>query len=495
MATSVYILSIIRSGLGVMTSRVFGLVRDIVIAAVYGASGITDIFFVAFAIPNLFRQFFAEGAIASAFVPFLSDKMHHEGHKAANRYLTQLIVFQVLLVVAICILLMVAAPYVIVLFMPGIIGETASIELGATILRIVMPYLFFVSISGLLSGYLNLKGSYYVSYASTSLLNIMMIIGAVIGYFAGGNILSLALSVFGGGMLQLGMVFFYSHVKGFRLGSMEPKDPDIKKTYKLLIPSLAGVGISQLNFLVGRALASFLQAGSISWLFYANRLFQFPLGVFSVTISTVSLTELSKARTAGDNESVNKLIDKAVISLLIIMVPASVGLIGLAEEIIRLIFARNAFSNFDVVNTASALQMYSAGLIFYSFASVFTRVYHSEKNIKTPVKFAFVAFIVNFVLTLIFMRFFNHAGIALASSVAAFVNTVLLYSNIRGYSFGFKRNLRVLFKLMIAVYAMTAFMIAGKLLSLPVLITVAVCVVVYFQALRMLKINIRELLR
>ncbi len=490
-----YILSIIRSGLGVMTSRVFGLVRDIVVAGVYGATGLTDIFFMAFAIPNLFRQFFAEGAIASAYIPFLSDKTHRQGAAAANAYLTQLIVIQTVLVLAVCLLLIIFAPFVMMLFMPGRAHNPSDIAIGATILRLVTPYLFFVSISGLLAGFLNLKGSYFVAYASTSCLNIMMIIGAIFGYFHGGNIYSLALSVFAGGMFQLSMVFTYSWHKQFRFGPLTPRDPDIKKTYQLLVPSLAGVGISQLNFLIGRALASMLQAGSISWLYYSNRLFQLPLGIFSVTISTVSLTELSKARTNGDAELVNRLIDKAVIGLIFIILPSTVGLVGLSLEITGLIYGRLAFSLTDAMNTASALQVYAAGLIFYSLASVFTRVYHSEKNTKTPVKMAAAAFLVNLLLSVLLMKPMGHVGIALASSVAAMVNTFMLYGGIRGYRFNFRAQAPLLFKILVATYIMAGVMIIGKIAHLPVLITIAGCITAYFGMLHLMKVNIRGIFR
>jgi len=478
-----------------MTSRIFGLIRDIAVAGVYGATGVTDIFFMAFAIPNLFRQFFAEGAIASAYVPFLSDKTHRQGDMAANAYLTQLIVIQAALVLAVCLALIIFAPFVMMLFMPGIAHNPVDIAMGTVLLRLVAPYLFFVSISGLLAGFLNLRGSYFVAYASTSCLNIMMIIGAIWGYYNGGNIFTLALSVFAGGMFQLIMVFAYSWHKQFRFGALTPRDPDIKNTYKLLVPSLAGVGISQLNFLIGRMLASILQAGSISWLYYSNRIFQLPLGIFSVTISTVSLTELSKARTNGDTLLVNSLIDKAIIGLIFVILPATIGLIGLSQEIVQLIYGRLAFNTTDTVNTASALQMYAAGLIFYSFASVFTRIYHSEKNTKTPVRYAVVAFLVNIVLSVSLMKSIGHVGIALASSVAALVNTVMLYNGIRGYQFNFRVQAPLLLKILIAAYIMTAVMVVGKLATMPVLMTITACVAAYFIVLRIAKVNIRGIFR
>ena len=492
---SSYILSIIRSGMGVMTSRAVGLFRDVAIAGVYGASALTDLFFVAFAIPNLFRQFFAEGAISSAYVPFLNDKLVHQGMRAANKYLTQLILVQTGLIFAVSALLMLAAPYVIMLFMPGYAADKESVVVGATILRIVMPYLFFVGIAGLLAGYLNLAGSYFVGYASTSLLNLMMIVGAVIGYYKGGNIYYLALSVLAGGLLQFLMVYIYSRRKGFRVTAEGPLDTDVKKTYKLLVPSLAGVGISQLNFLVGRVLASFLAPGSISWLFYANRLFQFPLGVFSVTISTVSLTELSKVRTAGNNEGVTVLIDRAITALLLIIIPATIGLVGLSEELIRLIYARSAFTFFDVQMSALALKMYSAGLLFYSLASVFTKVYHSDKNTKTPVKYAAICFCINLIANLLLMKPLGHTGIALASSIAALFNTVLLYRGLSGYRFRIRENSKILLKVITASCLMAGVMLFLKYQQTPVLVTVTASAVSYFALLIFMGVRLKDLLK
>jgi putative peptidoglycan lipid II flippase len=478
-----------------MVSRIFGLFRDIATAGVYGATGITDIFFVAFAIPNLFRQFFAEGAMASAYVPILSDKRDKSGVKAANTYLTQLITVQSILAVGVSIILVVFAEYIIILFMPGIIGNSYNISLGAAILRIVVPYLLFISIAGILAGYLNLCGSYFVAYASTAALNIMMIIGAAAGYIYNGNIYPLAFSVVTGGFLQLLIVYSYAYIKGFRIDALIPPDSDLKRTYKLVIPSLAGVGVSQLNFLVGRVIASFLQPGSISWLFYANRLFQFPLGVFAVTISTVSLTEFSIARTRGDKAKVQALIDKAIILVMLIIIPSTIGLVGLADELIDLVYKRSAFTQNDSLNSAIALQMYGVGLVFYSFAGIFTRVFHSDKNTATPVKIAGIAFAVNLVFNIILIKPLGHAGIALASSIAAVVNSALLYFFIKDYRFSIIKHAGKIIKIMVSSYLLIGALVILKMNEVHVLINVAVCCAVYFGALVLLKFGIKDYLK
>jgi putative peptidoglycan lipid II flippase len=487
-----YLLSLIRSGAGVCLSRIFGLARDIVVAAVYGATFVTDIFFVAFAIPNLFRQFFAEGAISSAYVPILSDKNKY-GKKAACTYLTQLIVAQTLLVTIVCIIIALSASFLIILFMPGVADDPYSIFLGTGLLRIVAPYLLFISIAGMFAGYLNLAGSYFVAYSSTAILNIMMIIGAAVGCYYGGNIFPLALSVSLGGICQVLLVAFYARYKGFRLECIYPFDPDVKRTYKLVIPSIAGVGISQLNFLIGRIAASFLQAGSISWLFYANRLFQFPLGIFSVTISTVSLTELSKARSEEDIAYAGMLIDRAVLLILLVILPSAIGLIGLAEELVTLIYRRSSFTATDVLMSAGALRMYAAGLLFYSLSSVFTRVFHSQKNTKTPVKIAIVSFLVNFLFILLFVKNLGHYGIALASSVAAFVNAGMLYFSLVDYRFSLRNNAKTIAKILGANYFLLAAMVAMKTFNAPVLINVFVSALVYFMILWLFKFNYRGL--
>lgn len=490
-----FLYSIVRSGLGIFVSRIFGLVRDIVIAAVYGATGITDIFFVAFAIPNLFRQLFSEGAMSSAYMPFLADKFKSGGLKAQNSYLTQLLFFQTAIISIICIIIMLASSYVLKLFIPGYTEDVEIMAKGSEILRIVMPFLLFISLCGMFSGFLNIHRSYFIPYASSALCNILMILGTWFGYKNSGDIMYLAWGAVAGSVVQLVMLYLFSFVYGYRFSFAKKIDEAVKKTYLLLVPSIAGVGISQLNFLIGRIIASFLQYGSISWLFYANRLFQFPLGVFSVAVGTVSLTELSKARADGDMIRRNQMINKAISSLLLIIIPATIGLIVLSTEITSLIYHRSAFSEKDVENTSIALQMYGIGLIFFSFVNVLTRIFHADKDTKTPVKCAFISFIVNIILNLIMMKPFGHAGIALASSIAAIVNSFILYRLVPDYKFSFKQNKPFLVKVLLSNLIMLLFLIISKYYNINVLITIFICILVYFMSLRVMKVNIFRVLR
>ncbi|ADD68218.1 integral membrane protein MviN [Denitrovibrio acetiphilus DSM 12809] len=490
-----FIYKVLKSGLGIFTSRIFGLIRDVAVAGFFGASGVTDAFFVAFAIPNLFRAFFAEGALSSAFVPFLSDNMSLKSRQAADNYLTSLIVAVSGMICAILFFTTLFPTQIVTMFMPGYADDADLIAKAASMVVVLMPYLLFVTICALLSGYLNLKGSYYIPSSSTAILNIAMIVGAWIGFQRGIDIMYLCYGVFAGGVLQLVYVMSYAFYKGFRPNLKGGYSRDVRKTFYLVIPSLAGVGINQLNFMVGRILASFLTVGSISYLYYANRLFQFPLGMFAVAVGTVTLTEISRANTEGDLSRRNNLINKAVNAIFIIMLPASTGLIVLAYPIIEIVYARMNFSLSDVGATASALQMYTVGLMFYSMLNVFSRVFHSEKDMKTPVKGAFIALIANIVFNLILIKPMGHAGIALASGIAAGMNCLYLYVKMRDYKYDFMKNIKLLIKIAIACFFMGGATYSLFLAGLNIIPVILIGCIVYFVSLRLTGIHIRSALR
>ncbi len=501
-----FIFSFIRSGLGVLISRIFGLIRDVAIGVVFGATAVTDVFFVALAIPNLFREFFVEGAMSSAFMPFLAEKYKNGGRNAQNLYLTQIVILQTFFVTIISIIIMIFADYVLKIFLRGkdYLSDTALMSMGTELIHIMMPFLILICIIGMFSGFLNINRSYFISYSSSALFNICMIMGAWIAYQNSQDISYLAYGVIAGGILQLIIVYIVSVYYGYRPKFSIKFDEDVKKTYLLLIPSLAGVSISQLNFVIGRILTSYLAQGSISWLFYASRLFQFPLGVFSVTLGVVSLTELSKARADNDIVRRNTIINKAFLSLFIIIIPATIGLIGLSTELVKFVFQdlssffihkTSAFSDESVIKTSFALKMYSSGLIFFSLANLLTRVFHSEKNTKTPVKCAFVAFLVNVILSLILMQFLAHAGIALAGALAAFVNSLLLFYHIKDFKFDIKNNTQILIKILLSNIVMGIVLVLCQYLSIYVLINILICVIVYFVSLKLMKINVLRLLK
>jgi len=486
---------VLKSGLGIFTSRIFGLVRDVAVAGYFGASGLTDAFFVAYAIPNLFRAFFAEGALSSAFVPFLSDNMKFKTRQSADNYLTSLLMAVSFLIIIILMITSFFPSQIITLFMPGYAKNPELIATASSMVVVLMPYLLFITICALLSGYLNLKGSYFIPNSSTAILNIAMIAGAWIGYKHGVDIMYLCYGVFFGGVAQLGFVLIAAFLKGYRPTLRDGYSKDVKKTFLLVIPSLAGVGITQLNFMIGRILASYLTVGSISYLYYANRLFQFPLGMFAVAVGTVTLTEISRANTEGDVHKRNNLINKAVNAIFIIMLPAMTGLIVLAYPIIDIVYARMNFNADNVGATASALQMYSIGLLFYSFLNVLSRVFHSEKDMRTPVKGAFIGLVVNVAFNLILIKPMGHSGIALASGIAAGLNCAYLYFKMRDYKYDFTKYTSLLLKLILACAIMGSCSYALYFYGLHIIPVIAVGCALYFLTLKVTGINIRKVLR
>ncbi len=487
-----FVTKIIKSGLGVFTSRIFGMVRDICIAGFFGANGATDAFVAAFAVPNLFRAFFAEGALASVFVPFLSDKLTMEGEQKASVYLSSLITVISSVVLILTVLVMAFPDIVTYIFLPGYKDDPAVSSLMPAMVSVLMPYLFFVTVCSLLTCYLNLKGSFFVPNSSTAFLNIAMIAGAFMGYHHGSDILYVCYGVFIGGVAQFFFILLYAYRFGFRFSLRGGYDRRVNEVFHYAVPSLAGVGISQINFMIGRAAASFLATGSISYLYYSNRLFQFPMGLFTIAVGTVVMAEISKANSSGDTAVRNSLIDKAINSIMLVMLPSAAGLIVLAEPIISLVYGRMNFLASDTAATAADLQMYSLGLVFYSFIAVFSRVFYSDKDIKTPLKGAFVGLVVNVVMIAALMKFMGHSGIALASSVAAAATFFYLYTRVRDYRYLFGA-------VFMKASASSAIMVIGSYIMLSAgagtVVNIVISAVLYFLALYLMKTNIRSVLR
>ncbi|WP_022849974.1 murein biosynthesis integral membrane protein MurJ [Limisalsivibrio acetivorans] len=488
-----FLKGIIKSSFGILTSRVFGLLRDISIAAFYGANALTDAFFVAYAIPNLFRAFFAEGALSSAFVPFLSDNMKDD-KRSANQYLTSMFIFLALITSGIVLLFIMFPKPVIMLFMPGYADDAELIATAAGMLRFVMPYLLFISLCGLFTGFLYLHNSYYVPYSSTALLNISMIAGAYLGFRFGGDIYWLCYGVIAGGAIQLMYILFFAFLNGYR-PSLSGIHPDVPKTFRKILPSIAGLGITQLYFTLGRIIASFLDEGSISYLYYADRIFQLPLGMFAIAVGSVTLTEISRANTDGDAIRRGDLIDKGVMAIFLIIIPAALGLILVGAPVVEVVYARREFDNADLYGTAQALVMFCIGMLFFSYTSLFSKVFFSEKDMKTPVKGALAGLIVYIIANALFIKPFGHAGIALASACSAITNTCFLYVRLRDYRFDFGRNAGTLIRIVLSAAIMCAVLLVSDKSGLHVLITIPLCVIVYFVALRGAGIRIRTLLR
>ena len=417
-----------------MLSRILGLVRDVVIASFVGASANADAFFVAFKIPNFLRRLFAEGAFSQAFVPVLAD-YKQEGSIVAVKALIDRVAGvlggSLLLVTSIAI---VAAPLVAALFAPGFIDQPLKFQLTHEMIRITFPYLLLISMTGFCGAILNSYGRFAVPAFTPIFLNLCLIFAATVAapWFAE-PVYALAWGVFFAGIIQLlfQLPFLY-RLELVPRPRWDTKDEGVRRILKLMVPALFGVSVSQINLLLDTVLASFLPTGSVSWLYYSDRLTELPLGVFGIAIATVILPNLSAHRAAAREDQFSLTLDWGIRSVLLIGVPATVALVLLAQPILITLFQYGELTPRDVAMSALSLQALSLGLVAFMLIKVLAPAYYARKDTATPVKIGIIAMVVNMVLNLLFvfplMYYMNagHMGLALATSVAAFLNAGLL---------------------------------------------------------------------
>ena len=411
-----------------MISRMLGFVRDMMFARIFGADSGTDAFFVAFKIPNFLRRLFAEGAFAQAFVPVLSDYKEQGGKAALQHFIDRTAGTLALVLMLTTIAGMLAAPYLIMAFAPGFAWEGEQYDLTVQMLRITFPYLFFISSVAFAGGILNTYGKFAVPAFTPVFLNICLISAAIwLAPLMPQPIVALAWGVFIAGAVQLAFQF-----PALRRLGLVPRlrfgfnDPGVKHIMKLMIPALFGVSVTQINLLLDTLLASFLATGSISWLYYSDRLVEFPLGIFGIALATVILPSLSKNHAVEDTESFSKSLDWGLKLVVLVGAPASIGLIMLAEPMVSTLFQYNQFSVYDVAMTGRSLMAYSLGLLGFILVKVLVPGFTSRKDMKTPVRFGIYAVVANMLLNIALVFPLAHAGLALATSLAAFFNASLL---------------------------------------------------------------------
>ena len=417
-----------------MLSRVLGLVRDVVIAAFVGASANADAFFVAFKIPNFLRRLFAEGAFAQAFVPVLAD-YKEEGSVAAAKALVDRVAGvlggTLLLITSLAIL---AAPLVASLFAPGFISQPEKFLLTTGMIRITFPYLLLISMTGFCGAILNSYGRFAVPAFTPVFLNLSLIFAATVAapWFEE-PVFALAWGVFFAGFIQL----LFQLPSLYRLELVprpiwDTRHEGVRRILKLMVPALFGVSVSQINLLLDTVLASFLPTGSVSWLYYSDRLAELPLGVFGIAIATVILPNLSAHRAASREGEFSLTLDWAVRSVLLVGVPAAVALVILAQPILISLFQYGELTAHDVAMSSLSLQAYSLGLMAFMLVKVLAPGYYARKDTATPVKIGIAAMVVNMVLNvalvLPLMHYWNigHLGLALATTLAAYLNAGLL---------------------------------------------------------------------
>ena len=416
-----------------LISRILGFIRDVVIAMVFGANAGTDAFFVAFKIPNFLRRLFAEGAFSQAFVPVLAEYKEQRSRRELRTFLNRTAGSLALVLMGVTILGVAGAPWVILAFAPGFAWHGHAYELAVSMLRITFPYLFFIASTALAGSILNTMGRFAVPAFTPVLLNLSLISAALwLAPRLPQPVTALAWGVFAAGVLQL--LFQFPALWRLRL---LPRlhwgfhDPGVRKILKLMLPALFGVSVTQINLLIDTLLASFLPHGSISWLYYSDRLVEFPLGVFGIALATVILPNLSKDWAAGRQENFSRSIDWALRWVALIGLPAAVGLAVLAEPILATLFQYRSFTAHDVHMAGLSLVAYSVGLVGFILVKILVPGFTSRQDTRTPVRFGVVAMVVNVVLNLSLIGWLAHAGLALATSLAACVNGGLLLQRLK----------------------------------------------------------------
>lgn len=429
-----------RSGtiVGLMTllSRVLGFVRDQILAIVFGASGTTDVFLVAFKIPNFLRRLFAEGAFAQAFVPVFTEYKEKRSREALLDLAAHVSGTLTVVLLVISTLGVMLSPLIIMLFAPGFIDEPERFELATDMLRITFPYLFFVSLVAYCGSMLNTFGKFAIPSFTPVLLNISMITAAlVISPQFDIPILALAWGVFVAGVLQLALqIPFLRQIGLLPRPRWGWKHSGVRRILKLMAPAVLGSSVAQINLLLDTIIASFLTVGSLSWLYYSDRLMEFPLGLLGVTLGTVILPRLSREHSTKNRVEFRKTLDWALRLVFILGVPAAIALMLLAEGMLMTLFGYGQFTPHDARMASYSLIAYSAGLPAFLLIKVFAPAFFARQNTKTPVRIGIVALISNmfynllFVLPMIWFDFIApHTGLALASSLSAWQQAFMLY--------------------------------------------------------------------
>ncbi|MFK7976319.1 MAG: murein biosynthesis integral membrane protein MurJ [Halioglobus sp.] len=435
--------SLLRSGAVVgsltMTSRVMGLVRDIVIAHTFGAGSSSDAFFVAFKVPNFLRRLFAEGAFSQAFVPVLADYKAQGSVLAVQALINRVagvLGGTLLFITGLAIL---AAPLVTSLFAPGFIDQPEKFQLTSGMIRITFPYLMLISMTGFCGAILNSYGRFAVPAFTPVLLNLCLIFAALVAApWFDQPVFALAWGVFFAGVIQL----LFQLPALYRLDLVpkpywDTKDEGVRKILKLMVPALFGVSVAQINLLLDTVIASFLPTGSVSWLYFSDRLAELPLGVFGIAIATVILPTLSAHRNAQRTEHFSGTLDWALRCVLLLGVPAAVALIVLAEPILTTLFYYGKLTLTDIHMSSLSMRAYSLGIVAFMLVKVLAPGFYAHKDTKTPVKIGVIAMAANmvmnvlFVLPLLYIWNIGHVGLALATSLAAYLNAGLLFRGLR----------------------------------------------------------------
>ncbi len=422
-----------------LLSRILGFVRDFVIARAFGAGLATDVFFVAFKLPNLLRRMFAEGAFSQAFVPILGEYRNKRSEEDTRNLIDHVACTLSLALFVVTVIGIAAAPALVWISAPGFAAEAGKFELTVTLTRITFPYIFFMSLVALSGGILNSWSRFALPAFTPTLLNLSFIGMALfaVPYFDP-PVLALAWAVFLGGLLQLAI-----QIPALKKIAMLPRpslnwrtawaNPGVRRIVMLMGPALIGVSVSQISLLINTVFASFLKTGSVSWLYYADRLMEFPSGLLGAALGTILLPSLSRYHASNSHLEYSQLLDWGLRLTLLLAAPASLALAILAVPLIATLFFHGAFSADDVFRTREALVAYTVGLTGLILVKILAPGFYARQNVRTPVRIALISLVATQIMNLVFIGGLElgHAGLALSIGLAACLNAAMLYRGLR----------------------------------------------------------------
>ena len=413
-----------------LMSRILGFIRDALVAAVLGTGAAADAYLAAFRFPNLFRRLFAEGAFNTAFIPLFARSLEQEGREPARQWAARIMSWLVLVVTIVTVLAEIFMPWVMAPFVPGFLDDPAKYDLTVLLTRICFPYLMCMSLMAAYAAILNGLGHFRAAAFAPVLLNIVMIVFMapllLAAYDDAGVAVWIAVGTIAGGLAQLGLVYYAIRRAGFVPRLRWPRlDPDIRRFWVLAVPAVLAGGITQINIFVGTIIASAADS-AIAYLYYADRLYQLPLGIIGIAVGTVLLPELSRHLKSGRDAAADTSQNQALLISMLLSLPAATALVALATPIVTVLFERGAFSGADTAQTAATLVWFAAGLPAYVLIRVLQPGFFAREDTKTPTVFAGLSVAVNIGLSLALFPSLEHVGIAIATSVAAWANAALL---------------------------------------------------------------------
>jgi putative peptidoglycan lipid II flippase len=468
-----------------LISRIFGFTRDIVFANFLGTGIFADVFYVAFRFPNTFRRIFSEGALNSSFVPIYS-KFLGQPSSNANIFAGNISLLLFFITSIIVIVVEIFMPTFVSMLAPGFIENSKKFNLLVNSSRIIFPFLTLITLCSIYSSILNAHEKFALSAALPIILNIVLALAVISAFYFDENILTvLSISVIVAGILQLVFLTYSIRKNSIKITFFKIFNTNgLKSFFKLFIPSIFSSGLLQINILIGTIIASY-EAGAVSYLYYADRIYQLPLALIGIALGIVLLPTLSKKIKNNISSEVFSLIEKTIIYALLLAIPASVALFIMPNIIIEILFERGSFDEVSSVSTAKALKYFSLGLIAFILTKILTPIYFANENPNPPLIFAFITVVTNVVLSIILFRSYGFVGIAVATTISSWINVIIMYMHL--YLFGFFIHSKKLFipllvimlsSLMLGILLFLFVKIYSELIILNILLKVSYLLIV-----------------